>query len=472
MATITTGGSVLDINTLVDSLMAVERRPRDQIVAKAATETTKLSAFGQIKSVLSSLQTAADALKNVNTFTATKATVSGEGFTASSHPGMATAEHSIEVLSLAQGQRVTTSASGITPSAGSFTVQFGKMEDGTFAAEAGRTATLDFTGSTLAELRDAINADSSLGLKATVINNGTADQLVLSSASTGADTAFQISGSVFSPDDPEAVQDFAVLQTAQDARVKIDGVEIARSRNTISDAIDGLTLTLTKGPEEGETSLKGQVRINNDTSAAKAAIERFVEAYNEANSTIRSLTAFDVASSTTSTLTGDSTVRNIQQQLRGLVGSHFANLGGAGSLAEIGITSAGVSVNADGGVAFDNSRAGDLTIDSARLEAALNDPSRNVTGLFTSENGFATRLGASLESILDSRTGAIATRTDSLNNTIKSMEERYAALDAKLITVEERYRLQFSKLDSLLAGLQQTSTYLSQQLANLPQIGN
>jgi len=38
--------------------------------------------------------------------------------------------------------------------------------------------------------------------------------------------------------------------------------------------------------------------------------------------------------------------------------------------------------------------------------------------------------------------------------------------------MEERYRLEFSRLDTLLAGMSQTSSYLAQQLANLPKIGN
>ena len=44
-------------------------------------------------------------------------------------------------------------------------------------------------------------------------------------------------------------------------------------------------------------------------------------------------------------------------------------------------------------------------------------------------------------------------------------------MEARLAKMEERYRKQYSTLDTLLNGLTQTSTYLMQQLANLPSIG-
>ncbi|THF65702.1 flagellar hook-associated protein [Pseudothauera nasutitermitis] len=467
MAAITTGGSVIDINTIVSGLMTVEQQPLARLATKEAAQQAKLSAFGQIKSSLASLQTATDALKKLDTFTATKTTVSSDaGFTATSKAGAASGSHTVEVLNLAREQRIATAAdSTFTPAAGKLTVQFGTITDGAFVADGERMASLEFEGSTLEELRDAINGDASLGIKASIINNGTHNQLVLTGSATGENMAFRLTGEDGLADlsyDPAATpatgDKLYSVQAAESARLKVDGIEITRSKNTIDDVIDGVTLTLTKEPTGTATSVKGTLSITEDTSAAKSAIEAFVKAYNEAYSTIRSLTSYDAENEQASTLTGDSTARNIQNQLRNALNATYAN-DGLTSLSQLGIS-------------FDKTDRTTLVIDDTKLEAALKDPSKNVGNFFAGEAGFATSLSARLESFLDSKEGVIAGRTDGINTTIKALTKQYDALEAKLVTVEENYRLQYSKLDTLLASLTQTSTYLTQQLASLPKIGS
>lgn len=467
MAAITTGGSILDINTLVSNLMTLERQPLAKLAAKEGTETAKLSAFGQIKGVLSSLQTAVEALKNADKFNASKATVSGDGFTATSKVGAASGSYSVEVLALAREQRIALAfpsggdenSTGPSIGPGKLTIEFGTVDGSDFVTDVPlRSASLEFEGSTLAELRDAINNSATLGIKASIVNDGTADQLVLTGTATGRNMAFRLSGEdgladlSYNPAASEA-EGFQAVQTAESARLKVDGIEVVRGKNTISDVIDGVTLTLTKDPADSTGPVKGTVTVAEDPSGAKSAIEAFVKAYNEANTTIRSLTAYDAENKQAATLTGDSTARSIQGQLRNAVGATLAGLEGASSLAEIG-------------VAFD--RSGALVIDNAKLDAALKDPDKNVGALLAGKDGLAASIGSSLERILDTRSGMIAGRTDSINSTIKALTKQYEALEARLVTVQERYRLQFSKLDTMLAGMNQTSTYLAQQLANLP----
>lgn len=48
------------------------------------------------------------------------------------------------------------------------------------------------------------------------------------------------------------------------------------------------------------------------------------------------------------------------------------------------------------------------------------------------------------------------------------MGKRQEALAERLTQIETRYRKQFSALDSLIASMNKTSAYLTQQLANLP----
>ncbi|MDV7397645.1 flagellar filament capping protein FliD, partial [Arthrospira platensis SPKY1] len=114
-------------------------------------------------------------------------------------------------------------------------------------------------------------------------------------------------------------------------------------------------LTLTRA-EAGVTS---SLTVADDRSGARAAIDGFVKAYNDAVNGIRNLTAFNAETRQAAALTGDSTARGLQNQLRNIVGGAFAGLGDTDRLADIGIT---FQLN------------GTLSVDNTRLTAALNDP--------------------------------------------------------------------------------------------------
>jgi flagellar hook-associated protein 2 len=449
-------GSGLDINGLVSQLMSVEQRPLTALATKEASYQSKLSAFGQLKSVLAALQTATTGLEDAAKFSATTTTVGTDAaFTASSDTTATIGSYALEVSQLAKVQRVATSSTTeLAPAAGDLTIDFGSVVGGTFTADPARTKTLAFAGGTIEELRDAINGGD-LGVKASVINNGSVKQLVLTGATTGASEAFSLGGTVglsFNPDTPGTAGDPAYqVQAAQDARLTVDGIEISRSSNTVSDAIEGVTLTLTK-ESPGVTS---SLAVAKDFGSARNAIGAFVKAYNDVNSTIKGLTAFNAETRQASTLTGDSTARGIQGQLRSLAGGALSGLGATSRLSDIGI-----SFKADGNLAVDNTK----------LDAALNDPDTNVAAFFTGTGGvkgFAETVSAALDGYVGG-TGLIAGRTDGINASVKSITKQRAALTARLEQVEKRYRAQFTALDSVIASMTQTSNYLAQQLANLP----
>lgn len=471
MATITTGGSILDISSLVSGLMTVERRPLALLASKEASYQAKLSGFGQIKSVLSSLQTATDALNSASKFAATKATVGGDaGFTVTSDASASVGGYSVDIIQMAKVQRISTPTTGnFTPTNGKMTIEFGtvtgEVGSKTFVGDTpARTASLDFEGETIEELRDAINANTALGIKASVINNGNTKQLVLTGTATGANMAFKITGEDGLADlsyDPSAApapgDTMYSVQAAQDAVLKVDGIEITRGKNSISDVIDGVTLTLTKEPAAGTASLNGTLSVAADQSAAKSAVEAFIKAYNEVSSTLKSLTAYNADTQTSATLTGDSTARSIQSQLRNALGTSFTGLGTASSLSQVGISFG---------------KDGTLSLDSTKFSAALGDPAKDVGALFAGKGGiagFAKTFSARLDGFIASD-GLISSRTEGINSSIKTLTKQYDAMEARLSVVEARYRTQFSSLDTLLNGMSQTSTYLSQQLANLPKI--
>jgi len=448
-------GSGLDIESMVSQLMSIERRPITQLGVREASFQSKLSAFGQLKSALSTLQTAANGLKDASKFAATKATAGADaGFTATSTASAAAGTFAIEVGQLATTQRVASNATTqFVPADGSSTprtleIEFGNLKDGAFTGS-GDTKTLEFKGSTLEDLRDAINKGE-LGVKASIVDNGNAKQLVIAGNDSGASKAFRIGGDVglqYDPAAPAGDPSVENIQAAQNAKLKVDGINIERGSNTVSDVLDGVTLTLNKA---GNSTLT----VTQDTSPARTAIDAFVKAYNDATNTIKSLTNYDAASKRASALTGDTTARSAETALRNAVGGFFGE-GGKTRLSDLGI-----SVQKGGG----------LAVDSSKLDAALKDPTRNVTAFFaggSGATGFADSVSKSLGSYVGS-TGLIAGRTDGINASIKSINTQRTVLTDRMASIEKRYRDQFTSLDAAIAGMTQTSSYLSAQLANLP----
>lgn len=461
-------GSGLDINSLVSQLMAVERQPLTAMARKEASFQAKLSAFGQIKGSLSALQTAANALNDAAKFSATKATVGSDaGFTASTKSGAAAGSYSVQVEQLAKVQRIATAAdTSFVPNAGTaeapttVSITFGKMDGGSFVAGEAGAKSIDFTGSTIEELRDAINKGD-LGVTASVIDNGTAKQLVVTGKNTGAEQAFQIGGTAGLAYDPSVAIDpenpsvpagsntSYVLQASQDARVNIDGISITRGTNSISDALEGVTLTLTK-----TTDAASSLSVAEDFGGARSAIDAFVKAYNDTQTTLKNLTNYNAETKTAATLTGDSTARSIQSQVRNLVGGALSGLGDTSRLADIGVT-------------FD--KDGKLTVDGTKLDAALKDPNRDVAAFFTGSGdtkGLAATVSDGLKNFIDTG-GLLAGRTEGLNSSIKLIGKQREAFEARLESVQKRYQAQFTALDSTIASMTQTSNYLTQQLASL-----
>lgn len=438
-------GSGLDIKGIISQLMAIERQPLSRLQTQQTSFQAKLSAFGQIKSALSKLQDAAKALTNSSTFSATTAKVSDPAaFSATSAASAATGVYSVEVSSLARAQRISTSATSLPPvSDGQLTITIGGVD---------KTVTLT-NGDSLTDLRDAVNA-AKTGVTARVINNGTIEQLVLTGDATGAANEFKITGSGglagFSFDPSNAPgSSLTSIQTAHDAVLKVDGIAITRGTNTISDVIEGVTLSLAK-----ENTGPVEVTVAKNNEVADKAIRDFVTAYNDLNKLLRDQSAYNAETKKAGTLNGDSGVRAIQNQVRTIFRNPLNDLDGAKALSDIGL-----SFKTDGS----------LSIDSSKLATALADPTKNVAELFAGNatvKGFAKALDETIGKMLDTE-GLLSSRTDGINRSIKALEGRREALEFRLVRIEARYTAQFTALDSMMASFNSTSAFLTQQLASL-----
>ncbi len=432
-------------------LMALEQRPITALDAKEASYQAKLTAYGSLKGALSAVQTAAKALTLEATFVGRTAAVADSSvLSASAGTTAAAGSYAVNVTQLAKYHAVRSGtdypATTDTFTTGSLAIKVG--------AGATVNVTIDGTNNTLAGIRQAIN-DADAGVTATIVNDGSTNRLVLTSNTLGSAGAIAVTATDSASGGTHALTglDSAGLvqtQPADDAEFSVNGIAITRSSNTVSDVIDGVSINLIKA---GSTSLT----VSQNTAATTTAINSFVKAYNDAVKQLQSSSAYDAANNRASVLTGDSTVRGIGTSLRGLVQSNVSGIeGGIATLSSIGI-----AVQKDG----------TLVVDSSKLAASLANPAMDITSLFTSTSvgneGIAVRFNESLDSMLGS-SGLIASRTDGITASIKDLGQRRDALSTRLLSIEARYRAQYSALDTLISGMNQTSQYLTQQLANLP----
>ncbi|GLT21810.1 flagellar hook-associated protein 2 [Zoogloea oryzae] len=458
MATISSAGvgSGINVESLVSSLMSVEKQPLTKLQSRQSSYESKISALGTLKSALSTLQTAAKALTPATGSTATaslsayKATLADSTIaTATTTSSAVAGSYSLEVTALATSQRY---ALGKTFAAGDTALDFGTDSSRTLTFTKGSTTTtvtLESSQNTLAAVRDAINK-AEPGVSASIVTDTSGKQnLLLTATSGGTANAVTIGGTATfidaaAPGSPIAASSaFNQTLAASDAAVKIQGVSIATSGNSITNAIDGVNLELTK---TGTTTLS----VTRDNTDLKSKLDTFINAYNSLNTSLKNLGAYNASTKTAAVLNGDSTLRSIQSQVRNTIGSVPASLSGATfkTLSDIGI-------------AFQTD--GSLKIDSAKFDKAA---SANFSATAAVIGAFGSTMKTTTTNLLASN-GVIASRTDGLNSSIKSMGNQIDAFETRLTMIEKTYRAKFTALDTSMTSMTTTSSYLSQQLSLL-----
>lgn len=464
MATISSAGigSGLDVNGIITKLMQVESQPLSTLAKQESSFQAKLSAFGSLQGALSSLQSSASTLKSATTFSAKSASSSDTSvLTASAATDAAIGTHSVVISQLAKFNVVRSNVA--------YTSTADTFNTGTLSIKVGNGAAVDVAiggDNSLDGIRKSINSTPGVGVTAAILNDGTAKRLVLTSSTMGSPGEISVtaaddgSGGTYALADLDTASgNTIVVQSADDAEFTVDGTPMTRSTNSVSDAISGVTLNLIKGTLTSPGS--ATLTIGKNTDAASTAISGFVKAYNEVISQLKSATAYDAATKKASVLTGDSTARSVRTKLVGAIQAEVTGIAGSiGRLSDIGIR-----LQSDG----------TLAVDSNTLGAALSDPDKDVSSLFrqsTSGNeGIAVRLDEILDGLIGSE-GLIPSRTDGINANIKSVQQRTEVMNRRLEQIEQRYRAQFSALDALLAGMQRTSQYLTQQLASISSTSN
>ena len=305
-------GSGLKINEMVTAIVGAEKDPvQKKIDADAKTATDKISAFSALNSSLSTFKSSYKELGYASTYSAVNIKSSDDGIlTAKGGIGAQTGSYEFKVNQRAQAQTLvsgdtaTFSNPNATVGTGKLTLRFGTYNaDGSFSVNADKTIktiTVDSSNNSLAGLRDTINKTDN-GVTASIINDGSAYRLVLTSKETGESNAVELTAADDDGNntDTGGLSRFAydasnknMKQTsvAQNAKIEMNGITITRSKNEIDSVIQGVTLNLNGVTETGKVV---KLTIGKDTSTIESQIRAFMDTYNKTISQVNELTKYN-----------------------------------------------------------------------------------------------------------------------------------------------------------------------------------
>jgi flagellar hook-associated protein 2 len=464
MATISSAGigSGLEVESIITKLMSLERAPVDRLQTQASTIQTKISAFGQLQSAVSTFRDASLALTRATTWGVTTASsTDATAISATTGEGAVAGNYAISVGELAKAEsavsRTYASADALV-GAGTLRVEIGSFGQAGFAPQPNLAAmSIDISPTdSLATVRNKINA-AGAGVSAVIVNDTTGARLVISSTNPGTNNVFRLSGDGGAADfgyEPGVASAMTQTQEAANAQVTINGLEVVTSGNRLTDTIQGLTINLNK------PNSSAQISVVQDNAALKTSVQTFVDSYNALAKMLATQTKYDEASKKAGTLQGDSTAVGLQRQLRNIVTGDSP----ASSVYE-NLNSVGIALQRDG----------TLKVDDTRLTSALNGNPGELKKLFSVNvarvndsdpdlNGIATRLRIFGDEIL-STDGSLTTKTESLNSILTLNQKRQDEYEDRLALTEKRLRAQYTSLDTNMAKMSALNSYISNQVA-------
>ncbi|NIF55164.1 flagellar filament capping protein FliD [Burkholderia sp. Ax-1724] len=478
-----TGNSSMDVSSLVTALVNAKIAGQAATLSAQTTQdNTEISAYGTLSAALSALQAGLTSLSNGSTVNDFTAAASGNGITASAGAGAVAGSYSLDVAQVATAQVLTSTGYDGTKALAS-----GPSTMTLSVGGASTTISLDSTNSTVSGIAAAINgASNNPGVTATVVNGADGAHLVLHAASAGSANAISVQVTDSNSSDPlnnlavssnkgtslagnasatgaqlkanqstlndgsstgvTSTASWTQTTAAQDAYFTIDGTGVTSSTNSVTSALSGITLNLSAASVDTTGSSPQTVTVAQDTTSQANAINQFVTLYNTLVTTMGTLTSYTAGSTSQGVLLGDTTLNMVQNQLASIVATGVKSNGTTTNLASIGIT-----LGADGS----------LSVDSTKLNNALQSNQATVATLFNSTNGVAQQLNTNITGYL-STTGIITSRTNALNADLTSLGTQQTSLSTYQTQLTSMYTAQFTALNSLLATTNNNSQYLTQ----------
>jgi flagellar hook-associated protein 2 len=430
-------GSGLDIGAIVTSLTnAFGAAQTNQLSNRQTILDSQVSAYGTFTAALDTLKLAMPALEDASQLAGFAATVADKTIaTATTSSSAVAGQYSLQVTNLATTATLTSHPILSTATAqgtGTLTIAVGA---------ASTSITIDSTNSSLVGIAAAINsAANNPGVTASIITTTDGSRLVLTGTSTGAVNAITVTQS--GGDGGLATLAFTQTRAPQDAVFSINNFPATSASNVVSGAITGVTLNLLQA---SALSTPTTLTVSPDTSSAQAKIDKFVSAVNGVLSSIQSLTGYDPSTKIAGPLNGNATLEAFQNQLQSILGKVTSGSGGVRSLTDLGI-----SAGTDGSYATNETKLGNA------LSASL----ASIGKLLGGTDGIATRIA----NLVDGYTkpgGLLDTINKGLETSLSSVSKQQDALSAQLAAYAARLTAQYNAMDTAVALLKQTQTYLN-----------
>jgi flagellar hook-associated protein 2 len=476
MANVTFSGLAtgMDTDSIVTQLMEIERFPIDRLEAKKESEKEKLAAYEQFKAIIDDLKGAAGAMTLTSQVRTSEINLSSEAAYSATTSSAMSGSYDISVAQLSQVQKNISEgwASNTEPLLGT----------GTFTINDTDIIITESNNSILG-LAEAINAISdTTGVTATIINNGS-DTNPYHLVFTGVDssTSFTISSDLEDGAATPIAFSTTQAQTAQQAVVFIDGIQVVSDTNTISSAISGITLNLN---ELSETSHAGtsedgvdpwewadppvyvtnQMTVKPDTDSLKEKLTTFVSSYNKAMEWILSGYAEFGGSTTTtneegteeellgSVLRGDASINNIKRGLQSILTTTVNTSGSLSILSQLGITT-----QTDGTLRQNNTDLDEALADNYEATVNLLSGEGDVDGVMKNFNYY-------LLDITSGTNGFYANKKTNYDSLVRRLDDSIRNMEPRMERKEATLRAKFSVMELLVSGLNAQGDFLTQQM--------
>ena len=370
-------GSGVLTSDLIDQLVSAERTPTEnRLNSREESVTAELSLFAQIQSAVTDIRLPARNLANPDTFNELTVNTGSSAFTASSNSKAIAGNYTLEVTSLAKSQSLSsgTFADSDTTQIGEGTLAF--TIDGVT-----KNLAINSSNNTLDGIASAINEESALGASATVINNGSGYQLVITSNETGVAKAIEINVTDSDGNNIDGAglsqlsyavgaQNLTQNQAATDASFNFNGIAITRTSNTVDDLVEGLTIEL-KGTNTGSPA---SLTVERDDDVVVEKVQEFVDKYNALRELIVENSQIDPSNpAAAGLLVGDTATRAISNQIRNILGRTIEGLGNdpVRGLAEVGIST--------------NNDTGNLQFNESEFREKLESSPESVAAVFSKQ---------------------------------------------------------------------------------------
>ncbi|MGE4580265.1 MAG: flagellar filament capping protein FliD [Desulfuromonadales bacterium] len=436
----------LDTNSIVSQLMQLERQPITRLQNDKSYHSSRLMALTQFDGKLQGFLSKLGSLDDADELQSKKATLNKDDFlSATASTTAAPGSYQIEVVGMAQVQK-SVSQGFADKAASTFGTGILKLTVGDGEP---LEITLDETNNSLEGVMKAIN-ESGAGVSAAIINDGTASpyRLVLTGAEVA--TGFTLddaglTGQSYNTAEPLV----AVTQTAQQAHIRVDNIDIYSDSNTLSEAIPGVSLTL----NQAEVGTLTNLSVGLDTVAIKDKVKAFVSGYNDVMKFIASQSVTEGSSG--GILGGDSGMNAIKRRLQSMLTSPLGGEGSLQTLSQLGL---------------ETQKDGTLILDDATLSGIIDEDLAGLTNLLAGSDGvegIATRFKNYLDDITDSRDGFLVGRKESINSNIRQIDNNIERMEMRLAKREQNLFAQFNALEQLVSTMNAQGDYLTQQLSGM-----